>query len=189
VEDGIARAAQPALEGSLPRELGARHLEGTCAVPFAVGGAFLFRRELFLELGGFDPAFEPFYLEDLDLGWRAWKAGFTCLYVGSSVVEHRHRATIGALVPEPVVLAAIERNRLLFHWKHVDDPRLLEEHVGALARRVAEAVVRKDRAFLTALCLALDERGKVVGDERAASEPSAPSFVRIRAASDPFQDD
>ncbi len=185
LENGIARAAQPLLERRADEaalwELGTLD----CAVPFPIGGAFLFRRSMFQRLGGFDRAFEPFYLEDLDLGWRAWKAGLECRYVASSVVEHHHRGTIGALVPESVVLAAIERNRLLFTWKQLDDPLLLEAHVRALARRLAEAAVDEDRSFLSALCLALEDRLEAGGPPGSGAAPGDSTWERIQRACDP----
>ncbi|MCH8031270.1 MAG: hypothetical protein IIB09_05575, partial [Bacteroidetes bacterium] len=60
-------------------------------VPFCVGGAFLVRREEFLEGEGFDPLFEPFYWEDVDLCLAAWRRGRRVLEVPLSVVEHHHR--------------------------------------------------------------------------------------------------
>ena len=60
-------------------------------VAFAVGGTCLFRRVEFLAGGGFDPLYEPFYWEDIDLCWQAWSAGRRVLYQPASVVEHHHR--------------------------------------------------------------------------------------------------
>src|ERR1035437_7551221 len=59
------------------------------------GGSCAFDRAKFLELGGFDPLLEPFYLEDTDLGYMAWKRGWKVLYQPRSVVFHEHRGTIG----------------------------------------------------------------------------------------------
>ena len=44
-------------------------------VAFAIGGAALFRREVFLQRGGFDELFHPFYWEDVDYGWTSWRRG------------------------------------------------------------------------------------------------------------------
>ena len=43
------------------------------------GGSCAFDRRKFLELGGFDRVLEPFYLEDTDLGYQAWKRGWKVL--------------------------------------------------------------------------------------------------------------
>src|SRR6185295_3297405 len=59
------------------------------------GGSSAFDRRKFLELGGFDELLQPFYLEDTDLGYMAWKRGSKVLYQPASVVFHEHRGTIG----------------------------------------------------------------------------------------------
>ena len=59
------------------------------------GGSCAFDRRKFLELGGFDEILKPFYLEDTDLGYMAWKRGWKVLYQPASVVYHEHRGTIG----------------------------------------------------------------------------------------------
>lgn len=61
----------------------------------ACGGAAMYRRDAFLELGGFDESFFG-YLEDTDLGLRLRLAGHRCLYVPTSVVHHVGSATTGA---------------------------------------------------------------------------------------------
>ncbi len=63
------------------------------------GGSCAFDRRKFLELGGFDPLLAPFYLEDTDLGYLAWKRGWKVLYQPRSVVYHEHRGTIGKTFP------------------------------------------------------------------------------------------
>ena len=59
------------------------------------GGSCAFDRAKFLELGGFDHLLAPFYLEDTDLGYLAWKRGWKVLYQPRSIVYHEHRGTIG----------------------------------------------------------------------------------------------
>jgi GT2 family glycosyltransferase len=60
----------------------------------ACGGAALYRRSMWEELGGLDESFFVF-LEDVDLSWRAQMAGWRSLYVPSAVVHHHHSATAG----------------------------------------------------------------------------------------------
>jgi GT2 family glycosyltransferase len=182
VERGLARVAQPALEGDL-RSIKCLQ-EGSVHVPFGIGGACLFRRDDFERLGGFDPAFEPFYLEDLDLGWRAWQADETSVLVPSSVVEHHHRGTIGAWVGPEVVRAAIERNLLLFQWKHMDTPELLRDHLAALAERAAAAWFTDDREALVWIALAI-ERAPAVLAARAALGNARSRFADVVRDSDP----
>jgi GT2 family glycosyltransferase len=177
LEDGGVQLEQPSLSGEHSGEIHAR------VVPFAIGGAFLFSKRDFQELGGFDPLFEPFYLEDLDLSWRAARRGQRIVLEPDSIVEHHHRGTIGRHVPERVVRAAIERNLLLFLWKHLDDPLRLEAHLEALLSRAISAHVEDRREELIWLCLALEEIDRVLAS-RAALPAGASSFEQILRASD-----
>jgi GT2 family glycosyltransferase/glycosyltransferase involved in cell wall biosynthesis len=89
------------------------------------GGSCAFDRRKFLELGGFDPLFEPFYLEDTDLGYLAWKRGWKVLYQPRSIVYHEHRGTIGKRFREEQIQAALKKNYVLFCWKNIHEwPRL-----------------------------------------------------------------
>jgi GT2 family glycosyltransferase len=81
-------------------QLRVRHrLDSSITEPFPCsyggGGSCAFDRKKFLELGGFDELLRPFYLEDTDLGFLAWKRGWKVLYQPASVVYHEHRGTIG----------------------------------------------------------------------------------------------
>jgi GT2 family glycosyltransferase len=59
------------------------------------GAAFAIRRSLFEQLGGFDSVFF-LYMEDTDLSWRAWLAGYRCVYVPESIVRHHYTLRFGA---------------------------------------------------------------------------------------------
>lgn len=64
-------------------------------VVHAVGTAgMLVRRDVFDSLGGFDPAL-PLYRDDLDLCWRAWRAGHEVHVVPDAVVHHREASFHG----------------------------------------------------------------------------------------------
>ena len=89
------------------------------------GGSCAFDRNKFLELGGFDPLLEPFYLEDTDLGYMAWKRGWKVLYQPRSIVFHEHRGTIGKKFTPEFIQGVLRKNYLLFCWKNIHElPRL-----------------------------------------------------------------
>ena len=92
------------------------------------GGSCAFDRKKFLELGGFDELLKPFYLEDTDLGYLAWKRGWKVLYQPASVVYHEHRGTIGKRFSEAYIQAVLKKNFLLFTWKNIHDWRWLGSH-------------------------------------------------------------
>ena len=94
---------------------------------FASGGSAMFDRQLFLTLGGFDPLFAPFYFEDVELSYRAWKRGFTVAYEPQSVVRHQFSSTIAPLAGRKVHQIG-HRNRFLLHWIHLHDTRLCVSH-------------------------------------------------------------
>ena len=95
------------------------------------GGSCAFDRRKFLELGGFDPILAPFYLEDTDLGYLAWKRGWKVLYQPSSKVFHEHRGTIGKRFTAAQVQAVLKKNYILFCWKNIHEWRRLMSHLAA----------------------------------------------------------
>ncbi|MGH9592510.1 MAG: glycosyltransferase, partial [Bryobacteraceae bacterium] len=92
------------------------------------GGSCAFDKRKFFELGGFDPLLAPFYLEDTDLGYLAWKRGWKMLYQPASVVYHEHRGTIGKNFSESYIHSVLQRNFVLFTWKNMHDWRKLASH-------------------------------------------------------------
>src|SRR5579871_3538237 len=104
------------------------------------GGSCAFDRRKFLELGGFDELLRPFYLEDTDLGYLAWKRGWKVLYQPRSVVHHEHRGTIGKHFSPVYIQSVLQKNFLLFCWKNIHEWNRLGSHfVFALAGAVATA--------------------------------------------------
>ncbi len=93
------------------------------------GGSCAFDRRKFLELGGFDELLKPFYLEDTDLGYLAWKRGWKVLYQPASVVYHEHRGTIGKRFSDAYIQNVLKKNFLLFTWKNIHTWRRLIPHL------------------------------------------------------------
>lgn len=99
------------------------------------GGSCIIRKSYFQKLGGFDPIYTPFYSEDLDLGYRAWKSGYLLLWDPKSVVTHKHEYTTSKF-PKSLLDYVKERNRLLVVWRNITDKSLLKKNKINLVYRV-----------------------------------------------------
>ncbi len=99
------------------------------------GGGSIVRKNIFQKLGGFDKVYEPFYCEDLDLGLRAWRSGYTLLWEPKCIVEHRHESTMSKF-SKGLLNYIKERNRLLSVWRNITDPKLIMTNKFALISRV-----------------------------------------------------
>ena len=141
------------------------------------GGSCAFDRRKFLELGGFDSLLAPFYLEDTDLGYQAWKRGWKVLYQPRSIVYHEHRGTIGKTFSESLIQAVLKKNYLLFAWKNIHEaPRLLSHFLFAWAGAVLSVLFgdAPGRPNLSALWRAFRSLPRA-----AASRRNARSHARI----------
>ncbi len=129
---------------------------------YPVAAHVLFDRARFLELGGFDPLYRPFYWEDADLGYRAWKRGWSVLVEPRSQVEHlRGDGDIQRTRGEKLVARTIRRNRFLFHWANFHDPGLFwGRHVAPVVLRALTAWLLLDLRFYRALFSALGRMGE-----------------------------
>jgi len=74
-----------------------------------LGGSLLLRRTMLDELGGYDPGFRM-YGEEIDLCYRAAKAGWERWYVPAAVVRHRWDALSDR---------KLFTRRTLWHWRSV----------------------------------------------------------------------
>ena len=152
---GLLRFRKPRFE-SASRAL---EVQGGAAPTFFVSGGYCaLRRDRFLELGGFDPLFAPFYYEDTDLGYQAWRRGWKCWFDPRSRVVHTAGGTIGRMFPQETVKRIRFRNNLLLVWKNTRNPYFLfVRHVLPVLARVADRAARGDghtwKGFLDALRL------------------------------------
>jgi len=131
-----------------------RNPDAPLPVLYACGGAMAFRRELFLQLGGFDPIFRPYYWDDSDLGYRAWKAGYRSVYVHRSAVLHFHPGPIKKYQPKGRIERIQQRNRFLFMWKNLTDPWMLTGHLLLLCPHLLVSTVTGRWRFVAALAQA-----------------------------------
>jgi GT2 family glycosyltransferase len=77
--------------------------------------------------------YKPFYVEDTDISYNAWKRGWTCLLAPASHVVHKHRSS-SSRFGHAFVDNTIRRNIFLFIWKNVTDFAMVMEHIVHLPR-------------------------------------------------------
>ena len=97
---------------------------------WASGGQAAFSRAKWLELGGMDLLYKPFYWEDTDMGYRAWKRGWQVLWAPECRVVHDHqKSVIAGNFTKEFVMDTAQRNQFLFIWKNISDPIFLLNHL------------------------------------------------------------
>jgi GT2 family glycosyltransferase len=116
--------------------------ERQMAIPvvWAGGGSCAIDRRKYLAIGGFDALYRPFYVEDVDVSYQAWKRGWKCVLAPASRVVHKHRSTTQARFGLEFVENTIRKNQYLFIWKNVTDHSMLLEHLWNLPRIHARAM-------------------------------------------------
>lgn len=99
------------------------------------GGSGLFRKDIWDELGGMDELFNPFYEEDVDLGYRAMKRGYINLWEPKALVNHyREEGVISQNFSKNSISKIAQRNQLIFIWKNITSKKLFLEHKKALTK-------------------------------------------------------
>jgi GT2 family glycosyltransferase len=92
------------------------------------------------ELGGMDTLYNPFYWEDIDLSYRARKAGWKTLFEPKSIVNHHHEeGKIKREFSPPDVKRIAYRNQFIFIWKNVSDGPILLSHMVWAPIRLSQA--------------------------------------------------
>jgi N-acetylglucosaminyl-diphospho-decaprenol L-rhamnosyltransferase len=141
-------------------------VQGMCRVPghervihrpdrtAAAGPVLAVDRAKFLALGGYDPIYFPGRIEDLDLGFRGWMAGWSGYYVPDSVAFHLGFGTFGPAFGRAGCDRLAARNSLIFAWKNLGGRRLAA-HLAWLPARLAHALFHRRASFVGAFLEAL----------------------------------
>jgi glycosyltransferase involved in cell wall biosynthesis len=113
-------------------------------VLYGSGGCSLYDAAKLEALGGFDEVYQPAYVEDLDLGVRAWVRGWPSVYCAGACVLHEHRTTTSRYFSPEDLDRALEVNYVQFLARAIGDPetfsRLWQHNVlrlKALEKKVA----------------------------------------------------
>lgn len=95
-------------------------------------------KEKFLQIGGFNELFSPFYIEDFELSLRAWRLGFKCYYDYSSICQHKVSTSIKSSSKKRYVSTIYDRNKMFLHAIHLEGTRRLLWYL----QLVPEALIR-----------------------------------------------
>lgn len=128
---------------------------------WAEGGACMIDRNKFIKLGGFDNIFAPFYWEDIDLSYRAWKAEYPIFFDPKIQVEHHHESTIGTHFSKKYIAVIAHRNQFLFMWKNIHDLLLAISYWFFLPYQILFHLFKGNTAFIEGFFLALRMRSKI----------------------------
>ncbi len=122
---------------------------------YAGGGSSAYNREKFLSLGGFNEIYYPGYVEDTDLSYRAWKAGYRVLFCPGSKVVHKHRSTNATQLGNKRIDYLISRNLFILFWQNTTSLRLFLKHLVQFPLRILLDLSRGRFAILRSFLGAL----------------------------------
>ncbi len=123
---------------------------------WASGGSSAFRKTIWDKLGGLYDIYDPFYWEDIDLSYRALKAGYTILFAPEIIVTHEHeKGAIRTHYTATQYRTISYRNTLYFVWINITDTALLLSHLLWLPYHFIKTFSKDgfafSHAFLTAV--------------------------------------
>lgn len=113
------------------------------------GGSGAFRKNIWEKLGGFNELYNPFYWEDIDLSYRAFKSGYKIIFEPKSIVVHEHeKGAIKNKYSSNQIKTIAYRNQFIFVWKNTTDFELQLLHLFWLPYHIIKAILRKDIEFI-----------------------------------------
>lgn len=133
---------------------------------FATAGSSAFAKRKFIKLGGFDELYRPFYWEDIDICYRAWKRGWKILYEPKSIVYHKHQSTISKVLKQSQIECIHRKNKFLFMWKNIVDKKFLLQHFLLLPFNLLGALFLGRRQFIISFFRALRQIKEVFPERK-----------------------
>ncbi|MBM3775652.1 MAG: glycosyltransferase, partial [Acidobacteria bacterium] len=121
---------------------------------YGSGGCSLYSTGKLRRLGAMSEIYEPAYVEDLDLGFRAWQRGWPSVFVAGAAVEHRHRSTTSRYFSPGELAAAVEKNYIRFLQQAVAAPAVFRRLWRPAIGRLYGRALHRDRPTLDALAQA-----------------------------------
>ena len=128
---------------------------------WSTAGSMMVRKAIWEQLGGMDHAFRPAYFEDIDLGYRMWKAGFLVRFEAKAKVFHDHETTnITAFGNEHIQVMSY-KNGFIFMWKNVTDFSVFLQHICWLPYHLIIGGIRSHGLLILGFFQAILQMGEV----------------------------
>jgi GT2 family glycosyltransferase len=134
--------------------LPASFVDTTRIVDYCSGACLLMRRTVFLDLGGFDPIFDPAYFEDVDLAIRLRSIGLFTYYCSEATVHHEESVTSSRIwsAEQRNDHIRVNHDRLVQRWGHYLEGRINRdqepEALPSIAWKPESSTVGKDAIVL-----------------------------------------
>jgi GT2 family glycosyltransferase len=146
---------------------------------FASGGSSLYHRRKIVALGGFSTLYAPFYVEDVDLSYQAWKRGWKSVMAPEATVWHPVNSTIRRYHRRRKIKYLIGRNKHLFLWANVTDTWLVLRYFLCLAPSLVWDLLSFRKYKLVGMFLALARISEAMRERRARRPHAARSDREI----------
>jgi glycosyltransferase involved in cell wall biosynthesis len=134
-------------------------------VLYGSGGCSLYDTGKLRALGGMSAVYRPAYVEDLDLGYRAWLRGWPSVFVAEARVEHRHRSTTARYFTPEQIDTMVQTNYLRFVASAIVSPVLFRRMWMQAIRRLHLAGMEEPLRAAALMPWKHRARGSTVMDE------------------------
>ncbi len=145
-------------------------------------GSGAFDRKKYLELGGFDEIYLPAYFEDIALGYKARKRGWEVLFEPKSMMHHEEHATINDIFKRQKRSWMQNKNRFIFIWIYVTEPKLFFSHIITLPFVLILGTITRGPIFLFSFFSALKLLPEIIKrrkDEKSEAKISDSEVCKI----------
>ena len=125
-------------------------------------GSGVFSKQIWEKLGGLDELFNPFYYEDVDFGYRAWKSGYKLYFESKAQVKHAHKkGAIKSNFNEEIIKTISYRNQIYTSATVLTDAKYYGQFIQYLPINIAIAIKNKDRCFLRAVAATIKNIARI----------------------------
>lgn len=116
------------------------------------GGSGAFSKKIWDRIGGLCELYKPYYWEDIDLSYRAQKAGYKVYFEKKSVVIHKHEeGVIKKTQPSSKIQKIVNRNQNIFTLLNASDKNIFYSYFLYLPIHILRAIKDSDWFFLIGL--------------------------------------